>query len=368
MSKAKSITANLLSEAQTRNKKPSVDVLIIHFGSISDTKACLQSVLKNSYSNFKIILINNSKDHISSLVTKKIKLIDHRQNYGFARSNNIAIEQSKAKYCLLLNNDVIVHKDFIKHLVEIAVVKNASAVQAKIRSFYHRAFFDPSAAGGFIDKLGYPYTRGRIGIHIEKDLGQYDDVCQIFWASGCASLYQRKDIIRAGLLPENFFAYHEETDLCWRLNNLNYKIYFAPKALCYHKAEASWRSFRTQKIFLIHKNNLLLICRNMSLKKLIWVLPIRFILDALTILIYFRQKKLNYIYALLKAYPVFVLNLPMLFVYRLQTRNINRGADTWLKPFSIYLLYYLFGIKRYSDIANKKSTTPLKLYKQIIDD
>ena len=355
-----------------------VTVIILSHNGLEDTSECLRSLMRISYRNFDVMVVDNGSDRDEVAVLErqfkpKYKCIDFgrfENNLGFAGGNNEAIKRCTSEYVLLLNNDTVVERDFLGQLMKCMLRdQKIAAVQAKIRSYYKRDYFDPSGCGGYLDRLGFPYTRGRIGLHVECDEGQYDEEVEIFWAAGAAALVRRKYFLEAGGFEEKFFAYHEETDLCWRLKDMGYRIMSCPSAVVYHKGEGFWRRHRSRKIYLIHRNHLLMIARNLPFLQMVWVMPLRLFLDGLTFVHYVYSNSIDYARELVKANVDFWLNVGWVINWR-RINNSGRsyGAISQLKPLSIYWLYYVNGTRRYGEVVGGKRKTKLANYSEVLGE
>ena len=359
------------------DESPSVTVIILNYNGLTDTRLCLASVLESNYQNFLVVVADNGSREDETIALKQ-ELRDQRitwkrfaTNLGFAGANNVIIRESTSPYVVLLNNDTIVDKDWLSNLVDVMEQDmQIAACQGKILSLQHRTFFDyAGAAGGLMDQLGYPYARGRMGFAMEEDINQYNTLADIFWASGAAVILRRDTCIKVGLLPEEFFFYHEETDLCWRLKDAGYRIVFTPKALVYHKGAGSSRSSRRElqkRIFWVHRNALLLIARNMSMTRLWWVLPTRLILDWFSIIYYMTTGKLPFVTSVILAHLSFAKRTISLIRYR-QKRKIPFGlAEKALHPLSIHWDYFIRRKKRYGDLIGQSVPSKIILYQQAL--
>jgi GT2 family glycosyltransferase len=227
---------------------------------------------------------NHSSDESVSYVREhfpSVRIIENPSNRGFAGGYNDALEHVRAKYYVLLNQDVEVTPDWLDPLVEMAESDpHIAAVQPKIRAFKNKPYFEyAGAAGGLVDWLGYAFCRGRIFDTIEKDEGQYDDSVDIFWASGAAMFVRSEAYWAAGGLDEDFFAHQEEIDLCWRMQNLGYRVVFQPKSTVYHVGGGSLPQGNPRKTFLNFRNNMIMLYKNLPLSQLWWKIPMRFALD-----------------------------------------------------------------------------------------
>ena len=238
----------------------------------------------------------------------EVKVLSFSENYGFAEGYNKAIEQTQYKYTILLNSDVEVTEGWTRPLLDFMRCNgDVGALQPKIRSWKERTKFEyAGAAGGYLDKMGYPYCRGRLFDSIEEDRGQYDGkVVDICWASG-AALMVRTDIYqKVGGLDARFFAHMEEIDLCCRIHAAGYRVVVVPDAMVFHVGGASLSQGNPKKTYLNFRNNLLLLHKNMPVKQGRVKLFVRRLYDTLAwgmFLLKFDFKNAN---AVLKAHNDF---------------------------------------------------------------
>ncbi len=200
----------------------------------------------------------------------EVKVLSFSENYGFAEGYNKAIEQTQYKYTILLNSDVEVTEDWTRPLLDfMRRNSDVGALQPKIRSWKERSKFEyAGAAGGYLDKLGYPYCRGRLFDSIEEDCGQYDGkVVDICWASGAALMVRTGIYLKVGGLDARFFAHMEEIDLCCRIHGAGYRVVAVPDAMVFHVGGASLAQGNPKKTYLNFRNNLLLLHKNMPIKE-----------------------------------------------------------------------------------------------------
>ena len=200
----------------------------------------------------------------------EVKVLSFSENYGFAEGYNKAIKQTQYKYTILLNSDVEVTEDWTRPLLDfMRRNSDVGALQPKIRSWKERTKFEyAGAAGGYLDKLGYPYCRGRLFDSIEEDHGQYDDkVVDICWASGAALMVRTDIYLKVGGLDARFFAHMEEIDLCCRIHGAGYRVVTVPDAMVFHVGGASLAQGNPKKTYLNFRNNLLLLHKNMPVKQ-----------------------------------------------------------------------------------------------------
>ena len=227
---------------------------------------------------------NGSSDGSCRLIQEEfpaVRLIRLSQNYGFAEGYNRALAEVDAEYVVLLNSDVEVTPGWLHPLTDFMDTHpEVGACQPKILSQRNRESFEyAGAAGGFLDRLGYPFCRGRIFETVEFDYGQYDTNLPVFWATG-AALFIRLDLYReVGGLDGLFFAHMEEIDLCWRLRSRGHGIYCIPSSKVYHVGGATLKKENPRKTFLNFRNNLLMLYKNLPANELKVVMFQRFFLD-----------------------------------------------------------------------------------------
>lgn len=200
----------------------------------------------------------------------EVKVLSFSENYGFAEGYNKAIKQTQYKYTILLNSDVEVTEDWTRPLLDfMRRNSDVGALQPKIRSWKERTKFEyAGAAGGYLDKLGYPYCRGRLFDSIEEDHGQYDGkVVDVCWASGAALMVRTDIYLKVGGLDARFFAHMEEIDLCCRIHGAGYRVVVVPDAMVFHVGGASLAQGNPKKTYLNFRNNLLLLHKNMPIKE-----------------------------------------------------------------------------------------------------
>jgi len=240
------------------------------------------------YENLYVIVADNAStdDSISFLQENypSIRIIINPVNEGFAKGYNTALKQVEADYYVLLNSDVQVSTEWINPIISLMESdKKIAACQPKILSFNDQHQFEyAGASGGWIDTLGYPFTRGRVFDYCETDNGQYDDASQIFWATGAAMFVRSSVFHDMEGFDEFFFAHQEEIDLCWRMQREGYKIYVVPSSVVYHVGGGTLAMGSKRKVYLNFRNNLIMLFKNLSFKESICKIPLRLLLDNLT--------------------------------------------------------------------------------------
>ena len=290
--------------------KKDISVVILNWNGSAMLQRFLPSVIRYSEEAEIIVADNGSTDHSIDILREKfpsVRILPFRENYGFAEGYNRAIQQIETPYVLLLNDDVEVTPHWLQPLLEFMNHHpEVAACQPKILSETQRELFEyAGACGGFIDHLGYPYCRGRIFNHVEKDRGQYDQVCPIFWATG-AALLVRTDVYRKeGGLDKRFFAHMEEIDFCWRLRSRNYGIYCIPQSTVYHVGGGTLPKSHPRKTFLNFRNNLLMLYKNLPEERLNSTLRIRYFLDLVAALKMLLSGQVKESMAIVKALRTF---------------------------------------------------------------
>lgn len=353
-----------------RKSEPRVCVIVLNFNGLEDTLACLASVLASTYPSFEVEVLDNGSTHneaeiIRQAVTHPRLNVDRsEQNLGFAGGSNAVIRRTRSDYVVLLNNDTIVEPDWLHHLMAVAESdEQIAAVQPKVRSMSNPGYFEyAGAAGGMLDKLGMPYCRGRVVFDAEEDRGQYDQQAELFWGSGVCLLLDRRAVVSGGLLEEDFFFYHEETDLCWRLKNHGYRIVLAPHAVIHHKGSGSSLARLDRKIFYVHRNALMMVTRNCTWTRLLWLLPVRALLEVASIGFYILTRRPRLAIAVARADWSFVSRLPRLLRQRNSIGGDRKIAQGEMKPISVLWEYFVRRRRTYAEIeARRRSRTPAKL-------
>lgn len=256
-----------------------------------------------------IVADNASTDNSMSVIEElfpQVRTIKLEKNWGFADGYNKALEQVDAEYFVLLNSDVEVSDGWLKPLVEFMDSNDdVAAVQPKLLKYglpyKNKTFEYAGAAGGFIDKYGYPYCRGRIFEVVEQDFGQYDEPLEVHWATGACLMVRACDYRAVGGLDGRFFAHNEEIDLCWRLRIAGKKIFCIPESHVYHVGGASLSKDNPMKTYLNFRNNLTMLYKNLPEEQLSGVMKIRKILDYVASLHSLLQGKKGDARAILRA-------------------------------------------------------------------
>lgn len=337
-----------------------VAVVILNWNGKKFLEEFLPAVIKHNPAFSEIIIADNaSSDDSIAFLGKNypaIRIIRNASNGGFAKGYNDALAQVNADYFVLLNSDVEVTPGWIDPVISrMENDKTIAAAQPKIRSFHRRDEFEyAGAAGGFIDKNGYPFCRGRIFDTTEKDKGQYDDDCEIFWATG-ACLFVRASVWKEmNGLDEDFFAHQEEIDLCWRIRNRGYKIVYCASSVVYHVGGGTLAKQNPQKTYLNFRNNLILILKNhapgMLLFKILW----RMVLDGIAGAKMFFSGEFSHCGAIIRAHFAFYARIGKTRAKRKElNKHITKFATKGIYRKNIVFAYYLGGKKKFTDLPEE---------------
>lgn len=342
-----------------------VAIVILNWNGCDLLRRFLPSVLAHSPEHLAEVVVadNGSSDGSVELLKAsfpEVRIIPLDRNYGFSGGYNRAIEQIEAEYTVLLNSDVeVTHGWLDAPLAALEADPSVAGVQPKIRAERQRDYFEyAGASGGYIDKYGYPFCRGRIMHVVEKDEGQYDDTVNILWASG-ACLFIRTAIYReSGGLDATFFAHQEEIDLCWRLRNRGYRMVCTPQSVVYHVGGATLHTESPQKTFLNFRNNLLMLYKNLPDEELDSVMRVRFWLDylaALRFLLSGHPRNAKAVYTARKAF--FQLKPEYASIRRENLQKAGNLSETVpeIVRKSLLIAFYLKGKKRFKDLGFKPS-------------
>ncbi len=306
-----------------------------------------------------IVADNASTDASLELMKDKypeIRTIVLDKNYGFADGYNKALAQVEADYYVLLNSDVEVTPGWLNPMIEFMNGnENVAACQPKILSYYNRTYFEHAGAcGGFIDRFGFPFCRGRIFGIVEEDKGQYDEITDVFWATGACLVVRSSIYKKTGGLDGEFFAHMEEIDLCWRMKSRGYRVVCIPQSTVYHMGGGTLNMEHPHKTYLNFRNNLLMLYKNLPNKLLKKTMFWRSVFDySAAFQLYLTGKRANAL-SVFKARADFKRMQPDFEEKRKE--NIlfatTDNKDDILQK-SVVLEYYLKGKKTYNSLIRK---------------
>lgn len=262
-----------------------VAVVILNYNGADMLRRFLPGVIAFSGGAQVVVADNASTDDSVAVMRSEfpqVRLIVLDRNWGFADGYNRALEQVNADIYVLLNSDVEVSDGWLAPMkAALDADDTVAACQPKLLDYKRRTHFEyAGAAGGFIDRYGYPFCRGRLFDTVERDEGQYDTVADLFWASGAALMIRARDYWDAGGLDGRFFAHMEEIDLCWRIRSMGRRILCIPASTVYHVGGATLNRSNPRKTYLNFRNNLLMLYKNLPKDELRGVMRVRALLDA----------------------------------------------------------------------------------------
>lgn len=335
-----------------------VAVVILNWNGREFLNKFLPAVVEHTANDAEIIVADNGSTDSSieflEMEFPMVRIIQNLTNMGFAKGYNDALKQVDADYYVLLNSDIEVTANWLNPVIDFMEKDPMmAACQPKLRSYYQRDHFEyAGAAGGFIDKYGYPYCKGRVFQHLEKDEGQYDTPGEIFWATG-ACMFVRANLYHKFFgLDEDFFAHMEEIDFCWRLKNAGYKIMYCPDSVVYHVGGGTLPKVSSYKTYLNMRNNIVMLYKNLPRKRIIPVLIYRMILDLIASVKFLFDGGFNDFFAVIRA--------QFSFLRRIQ-RNLFKRKDlihsdniSCMYQGNIVFEHYLKGKKKFSDLDPQK--------------
>ena len=307
-----------------------IAVVILNWNGVKLFNTFLPSVIQNSQEeNVEIFVADNgSTDNSIEFLAENfptVKIIDLKENFGFAEGYNQALKQINADYYVLLNSDVKVIPNWIEPCIKrFQEDEKIAAVQPKILSFNQPHLFEyAGAAGGYIDKFGYPFCRGRLLNQLEQDNGQYNKASTIFWATGACMFIKAGAFKKAGGLDGDFWAHMEEIDLCWRLKNLGFHILYEPQSVVYHLGGGTLSYDSPQKVYLNFRNNLWMLFKNLPHHQFKRIFFARMILDGVAVVKFIFGFHFRSFWAVVKAHAAFYKNLPALIRKRKKLQKLT---------------------------------------------
>ncbi len=333
-----------------------VAVVILNYNGRNFLQQFLPSVIAHS-SAANIIVADNGSTDDSILILEKefpqIEIIKIGSNLGFCGGYNYALKQIEAEYYVLLNSDVEVTEGWVDPIIKLLKSDSSiAAAQPKILSYHQKDMFEyAGAGGGFIDSLGYPFCRGRIFEHLEKDSGQYNDTQHVFWATG-ACLFVRATIFHnAGGLDEDFFAHMEEIDLCWRLNRAGHSIYYVGSSTVYHVGAGTLSRSNPHKTYLNFRNGFSLLVKHLPPGNIGWKLLLRILLDLIAALTFLLKGSTADFTAVMRATGNSLWKLPYNLGKRKRVATQVPGFNV-AKQYKKLLItdYYLLGKRTFNDL------------------
>ncbi|HLN20038.1 MAG TPA: glycosyltransferase family 2 protein [Bacteroidales bacterium] len=339
---------------------PETAIVILNWNGLDFLKMFLGHVIKLSSSpGVKVYVADNGSDDGSAEWVKtnhrEAEVIRLDRNHGFAGGYNIALQQVKADYFVLLNTDIEVTSGWLTPLINhMEQNPGMASCMPKILSWKNRESFEyAGAAGGYIDKYGYPFCRGRIFGNVETDNGQYDNYTDIFWSSGACMIVRASAWERCSGFDSDFFAHMEEIDLCWRFAHAGYRVGFVPTSVVYHVGGGALPYESPFKIYLNFRNNLYMLYKNLNKEGFRKKMFIRKILDGLAALLFLLKGNIAGFRSVFKAHMDYYRNRGKLKAKRKIVQNYVNEYDPPVLNKSIVFEFYARGIKTFSQLNMK---------------
>ncbi|WP_372793523.1 glycosyltransferase family 2 protein [Lutibacter sp.] len=330
-----------------------IAIVILNWNGKQLLEKFVPSIVKYSnLPNVEIVLADNaSTDDSVNFIQENypnIKIVKNLKNGGYAKGYNDALKFVNADIYALVNSDIEVTEGWLNTIISTFETEpDTSIIQPKILDYKNKIKFEyAGAAGGFIDKYGYPYCRGRIFTSLETDLKQYDDVTDIFWASGACFFIRAEVFHELNGFDESYFAHQEEIDLCWRAKNLQKTIKYVGKSTVYHVGGATLKEASPRKTFLNFRNSLFSLVKNLPQNKLVQILFLRLVLDAVAGIKFLLELRPLHTLAIVKAHFSFYYHLPKTLKKRKQIQQKNN----YFSINSIVWNYFISGKKTYKEL------------------
>lgn len=327
-----------------------VAVVILNWNGANLLRQFLPSVIQYSPEATIYVADNASTDNSIEVLQEEfplVKIIQNTGNFGFAKGYNEALKVVDEPILALVNSDIEVTESWLTPILsQFENEPSTAIIQPKILDFKKKTHFEyAGAAGGFIDKFGFPFCRGRIFETIEEDKGQYNDIIDIFWATGACFFIRNEVFKKLNGFDENFFAHQEEIDLCWRTKNLGLDIKYNGNSTVYHVGGATLKTGSPQKTFLNFRNSLWMMTKNLPKKKLFSRIFIRMILDGIAGIKFLLEGKPKHLWAVLKSHFYFYWYLP-----KFLKKRENIALTNYYKINSVVYSYFINGKKFFTEL------------------
>lgn len=343
--------------------KPTVAVVILNYNGKKFLEQFLPSVVRHSAS-CELVLADNGSSDDSVLFVKNnypgIRIIENKGNFGYSKGYNLALAQLNHSYYVLLNSDVEVTQNWIEPVISRMEANPAiGACQPKIRDYVNRSMFEyAGASGGYIDKYGYPFCRGRLFNVIEEDNNQFNDATEIFWATGACLFVRATAYHKVGGLDDDYFAHMEEIDLCWRMRNFGYSIYVEPASVIYHVGGGTLNKLSKRKTYLNFRNNLTTFTKNHPPRYLFPKIVFRMVLDGVAAFKFLLDGQPKHFYSVLRAHFTYYAWLPKTLAKRRQLKN-TPGFKFAFNPVyngNVVAEHFLRGKKKFKELVRGYSS------------
>lgn len=330
-----------------------IAVVILNYNGKKFLEKFLPVVLSYSTDMAEVIVADNCSTDDSVDFMKQnfpdVRLIINESNGGFSTGYNMALRQVDTEYYVLLNSDIEVTPNWIEPVIALMDSdRSIAACQPKLLSYHNRDKFEyAGAAGGYIDKYGYPFCRGRVFQNLETDEGQYDDVKEVFWATGACMFVRAELYHKYGGLDDSFFAHMEEIDFCWRMKNLDYKIMYCPDSTVYHIGGGTLPKSSARKTYLNFRNNLSLLMKNLPDGTALGIIFYRILLDWIAGLKFMFEGSIADLFAVVRAHFSFYRHLPRLIRCR---KTLKHKNVSMIYKKNIVFKHFLEKKKKFSEL------------------
>lgn len=335
-----------------------IAVVILNYNGKRFLERFLDNVMRYSPEAEVVVADNDSKDGSVDYLQSRhpeVTILVNEKNFGYAGGYNRALEKLHHKYYVLLNSDIEVTDGWLSAMYHYMEANpDVAACQPKLLSYADMAYFEyAGAGGGFIDKFGYPFCRGRLFQTIEADEGQYNDIQEVFWASGACMFVRREAFWAAGGFDADFFAHMEEIDLCWRMKHKGWKVTYVPHSKVYHIGGGTLPKISSRKTYLNFRNNLSMIFKNMPSSYFVYVIGSRLFLDIIASLKFLVEGGLGDFLAVWRAHAHFYRKIPAL---RRKRAAIKPGKVSRIYRRNIVIDYFLLQKRYFNELNQSKMT------------
>ncbi len=330
-----------------------IAIVILNWNGKNLLEKFLPSVVAYSQDDAEIYVADNNSTDDSVAFLKKyfpgVKIIQNEINGGYAKGYNDALKKVNADVYALVNSDIEVTENWLKPVIKaFQDNENTAVIQPKLLDFKDKSKFEyAGAAGGYVDFMGYPFCRGRVFMNLEKDMHQFDDITDIFWASGACFFIKSEVYHMLGGFDEQYFAHQEEIDLCWRVQNEGYSIKYVGTSEVYHVGGATLQESNPQKTFLNFRNSLFTIAKNVPKRFVFIVIFLRLLLDAVAGIKFAIELRPVHTLAIIKAHLSFYRYLPKMMSKR---RALSFKQTNYFYCFSIVWQHFILRKKRFIDL------------------
>ena len=328
-------------------------IVILNWNGQKLLEQFLPSVVNFSSNEATVYIADNSSSDSSIDFIKafypEVRIIQNSINGGYAKGYNDALQHIEADIYCLLNSDIEVTENWLTPVLEVFNrEENTAIIQPKLLDFKDKGKFEyAGAAGGFIDVFGYPYCRGRVFNDLEIDTGQFNDITNVFWASGACLFIRSKQYHELGGFDEDYFAHQEEIDLCWRIKNLGYDIKYVGTSTVYHIGGATLQETNPQKTFLNFRNSLFNVVKNVPKKRWIIIVISRLLLDGIAGIKFIIELRPIHTWAILKAHVSFYKNL---FKFLKKRKSTKEKVSGYCKHTSIVWQYFFLKRTKFNQL------------------